>query len=226
MTVTIYGIVASRAVRPLWVARELGLDIAHVPTPYQGGGTRTPEFLQLNPNGHIPVLQDDRPDGTVVVWESMACALYLARHHGRADGVDLSPATPREDAEALRWAFWTVTEIEKDALTVLMHRMTMPPEQRKPELADQAERRLLVPLKVLEAHLQAQQARGEAYLAAHRFTVADVCVASVVNWARPARELMAQFPLTADWVLRCVQREAHQALKEAAKGRSTVGAPA
>lgn len=217
MTLTIHGIVASRAVRPLWVARELGLDFRHVPTPYLGGATRTPEFLQLNPNGHIPVLLDQRPEGDVVVWESMACALYLARHHGRGDGSDLAPATAREDAEALRWAFWTVTELEKDALTVLMHRMTMPAEQRKPELAEQAEKRLKVPLRVLEQHLQAQQAQGQAYLAAARFTVADVCVASVVNWARPARSMMEQFPLTLDWVMRCVQREAHLALKEAAR---------
>ncbi len=217
MSLTIHGIVASRAVRPLWVARELGLDFRHVPTPYLGGATRTPEFLQLNPNGHIPVLLDARPEGDVVVWESMACALYLARHHGRGDGSDLSPATAREDAEALRWAFWTVTELEKDALTVLMHRMTMPADQRKPELAEQAEKRLKVPFKVLEQHLQDQQARGQAYMAAARFTVADVCVASVVNWARPARDLMAQFPLTLDWVVRCVQRDAHVALKEAAR---------
>jgi glutathione S-transferase len=217
MTLTIHGIVASRAVRPLWVARELGLDFRHVPTPYLGGATRTPEFLQLNPNGHIPVLLDARPEGDVVVWESMACALYLARHHGRGDGSDLSPATAREDAEALRWAFWTVTEVEKDALTVLMHRMSMPPDQRKPELAEQAEQRLKVPFKVLEQHLHDQQARGQAYMAAARFTVADVCVASVVNWARPARDLMEQFPLTLDWVVRCVQRDAHLALKEAAR---------
>ena len=45
MSLKIYGIVASRAVRPLWVAHELGLSYEHVPVHYQGGGTRTPEFL-------------------------------------------------------------------------------------------------------------------------------------------------------------------------------------
>ena len=83
MGLTIYGIAASRAVRPLWAATELGLAFEHVPTPYQKGGTRTPEFLALNPNGHIPVLVDRRPEGEVVLWESMACTLYLARHHGK-----------------------------------------------------------------------------------------------------------------------------------------------
>lgn len=211
MSLTIHGIVASRAIRPLWVAEELGLTYRHEPTPYQGGATRTPEFLALNPNGHIPVVLDDRPEGQVVVWESMACALYIARHHGKGDGV--SPSSPLEDAEALRWAFWTVTEVEKDALTVLMHRMTMPQEQRKPDLAEQAEKRLRVPLRVLERHLAAQAERGWPYLAAERFTVADICVASVVNWARPARHLMDEFPLVHEWVLRCVNRPAYLALR-------------
>ena len=213
MSLTIHGITASRAIRPLWVAAELGLTFEHVPTPYQGGATRTPAFLALNPNGHIPVVIDHRPEGEVVVWESMACALYLARHHGVADGASLTPATAREDAEALRWSLWTVNEVEKDALTVLMHRLAMPPEQRKPDLADVAERRLHVPLRVLEQHLAAQQARGEAHIAAERFTVADLCVASVLNWARPARELMAAHPRVNVWLGACMERPAYRALR-------------
>ena len=208
MTLKIYGIGPSRAVRPIWTALELGVPFELVSTPYAGGATRTPEFLAINPNGHIPVLIDERPEGTVTVWESMACALYIARVHGKADGQTLAPATPREEAEALRWSFWTVTELESDALTVLMHRMAMPEDQRKPELADKAESRLKVPLAVLEKHLQTQQAKGEAYLAANRFTVADVCVASVASWVRPAAALLAQYPAVSSWLKACVDRPA------------------
>lgn len=228
MSLTIYGIPASRAVRPLWAATELGLDFAHVNLPYQGGATRTPEFRAINPNGHIPVVVDRRPaeeGGEVVVWESMACALYIARHHGQVDGGSITPATPREDAEALRWSFWAVTEVESDALTVLMHRMVMPPDRRKPELAAIAERRLAVPFRVIEQHLQRQQQHqqpGHApFLAASRFTVADLCVASVLNWARPARDLMAAHPLTHDWIVRCIERPAHVAVKALGKTAKT-----
>lgn len=217
MALTIYGIQASRALRPLWVATELGLDFEQVQTDYRAGATRTPEFLALNPNGHIPVVVDHRPEGAVTVWESMACALYIARHHGRPDGVNLVPATPREDAEALRWSFWTVTEVEKDALTVLMHRLVMPAEQRKPELADTAEQRLKVPLRVLERHLAQQQTRGESHLAADRFTVADLCVASVLLWIRAARELMAEFPLSSTWLHKCLTRPAYESLRHPKK---------
>ncbi len=208
MTLKIYGIGASRAGRPLWTALELGVPFEHIATPYAGGATRTAEFLALNPNGHIPVVIDERPEGAVTVWESMACALYIARVHGQADGQSISPATPREEAEALRWSFWTVSELEKDALTVLMHRMAMPQEQRKPELAEQAESRLKVPLAVLEQHLQAQHAQGQAYVAANRFTVADVCVASVASWIRPAAALLAQYPAVSAWLKACVDRPA------------------
>ncbi|MFP5467029.1 MAG: glutathione S-transferase family protein [Gammaproteobacteria bacterium] len=213
MSITIHGIAASRAIRPWWAATELGLDFEHVPTPYQGGATHTPGFLALNPNGHIPVVVDRQTGGAdVVVWESMACALYLARHHGQADGRGITPANPREDADALRWSFWVVTEAEADALTVLMHRLAMPAERRKPELAEAAEQRLKVPLRVLEDHLRRQKQAEEAWLAASRFTVADLCVASVINWVRPARELMEAHPLVHDWVLRCMERPAyHQA---------------
>lgn len=213
MSLTIHGIAASRASRPLWAATELGLAFRHVATPYTGGGTRTPAFLAINPNGHIPVVVDHRsPEegGETVVWESMACALYLARHHGQPDGLSITPANASEDAEALRWSFWAVTGAEADALTVLMHRMAMPAERRKPELAEAAERRLAVPLKVIEQHLQRQHDRGQMHLAAERFTVADLCVASVLNWARPASGLWGAHPLTLAWLMRCVHRPAHQ----------------
>lgn len=213
MSLTIHGIAASRAIRPLWAATELGLAFTHVPTPYAGGATRTPEFLALNPNGHIPVVVDARPEGEVVVWESMACALYVARHHGVADGHSITPANPAEDADALRWSFWAVTECEADALTVLMHRMAMPADRRKPELAEAAEKRLAVPLRVLEQHLAAQKSRGQTHLAAERFTIADLCVASVLNWARPAKALMEAHPLVHDWIVRCMARPAQHAAK-------------
>ena len=132
MGLKIYGIGASRASRPFWAALELGVPFEHVHHSYKDGGTRTPEFLAINPNGHIPVLVDERPEGPVTVWESMACALYIARVHGQADGQSITPATPHEEAEALRWSFWTVTEIEVDALTVLMTAWPCPKPSANP----------------------------------------------------------------------------------------------
>jgi glutathione S-transferase len=202
MSLKIYGISASRAIRPLWVAEELGLSYEHLPVPYQGGATRTPEFLALNPNGHIPVVDDDG----IIVWESMACALYLARRYGTPGSI--APQTPQEEADALRWSFWTVTEVEKDALTVLMHRLGLPPDQRKPELAVAAEKHLVADVHVLEQHLQTR-----TYMAGERFTVADVTVASVMFWTGPAATLLESAPRTQAWLKACLERPAYRRAK-------------
>jgi glutathione S-transferase len=208
MSLKIYGIAASRASRPLWVAHELALAYEHVPVNYQNGGTHTPEFLTLNPNGHIPVVEDDG----VVVWESMACALYLAEHYKGPDGLNLAAQNKAESAEILRWTFWAVTECEKDALTILMHMLLMPADRRKPELAAEAVRRMAGPLRVIEQHLA-----GRAYLAGERFTVADIAVASVLTWLRPAPELLAACPATDQWLTRCMARPAQLQVRALAR---------
>ena len=208
MTLKIYGTAASRAARPLWVATELGLAYEHIPLPYLGGATRTPEFLKVNPNGRIPVVDDDG----VLVWESMACTLYLAGRFFGNDGLSLAAQTHAERAEILRWSFWVVTECEKDALIFLMHGVLMPAERRKPQLAEEALRHLSSPLRILDQHLQ-----GRAYLAGERFTVADICVASVLAWLEGATDLMAQCPQVRDWLQRCLARPAFQSVRLMAK---------
>jgi len=208
MTLKIYGTAASRAARPLWLAHEMGLPHEHIPLPFTGGATRTPEFLAINPNGRIPVVDDDG----VLVWESMACVLYLAERF-KAPGVPLLAAqNAAEQAEILRWSFWVVTECEKDALAFLMHRILMPVERRKPQLADDAERHLLVPLRVLDQHLQTRP-----YLAGERFTAADVCVASVLAWVQGAASLLAQCPRVDEWLQRCLSRPAYRTVRLLAK---------
>jgi glutathione S-transferase len=208
MTLKIYGTAASRAARPLWVAHELGLAHEHIPLPYLGGATRTPEFLKVNPNGRIPVVDDDG----VLVWESMACTLYLAERFMRRDGLSLAAQTHAERAEILRWSFWVVTEVEKEALAFLMHRFLMPAERRKPQLAEDAVRHLSGPLRILDQHLQARP-----WLAGERFTVADICVASVVAWVAGADELMAECQQVRGWLQRCLARPAYQAVRALAK---------
>lgn len=208
MTLKIYGTAASRAARPLWVAEELGLTYEHIALPYVGGATRTPEFLKVNPNGRIPVVDDDG----VLVWESMACTVYLAERFMSSDGLSLAARNNAERAEVLRWTFWVVTECEKDALIFLMHAMLMPPERRKPQLAEESLRHLAGPMRILDQHLQ-----GRPWLAGDRFTVADICVASVVAWVEGASELMAQCPQVRDWLQRCLARPAFQSVRLMAK---------
>src|SRR5438067_3207534 len=72
MALKIYGIPRSRAFRTLWMAKELGLEYENIPIDTQGG-SRAPDFLKINPNGHIPAIDDDR----FVPCESIAINLYL-----------------------------------------------------------------------------------------------------------------------------------------------------
>ena len=82
---TIYGVYRSRASRNIWLAEELGIPFKQVPViqhyrtvPAGMLHTQSPEFLKVNPNGHIPSIDDDG----LVLHESLAINLYLARKHG------------------------------------------------------------------------------------------------------------------------------------------------
>ena len=66
----------------------------------------------------------------------------------------------------------------------------------------QAAHRLLPALRVLEQHLQDRD-----HIAGERFTVADICVASVLAWVQRA-EAMPQYPRLAGWLERCLARPA------------------
>lgn len=204
MSLTLYGTAASRAARSLWMLEELGVPYVHVGTHYLHGESRKPEFLAINPNGRIPALVD----GDVVVWESMAINLYLARRFGGP----LAAADPAEEAGLLRWSFWVMTECEKDALAILFHRFALPPEQRRPGLADAAEKALARPYGVLEAELE-----GREYLVGNRFTVADLNVAAVLAWAAAAPGLGNAHPRVGDWLRRCLGRPAYRKVREMAR---------
>ncbi|HEY8245030.1 MAG TPA: glutathione S-transferase N-terminal domain-containing protein, partial [Casimicrobiaceae bacterium] len=59
MSLTIYGIAASRAFRTLWAARELGLPFEHAQHHFAGPEVKEPAFLAINPMGAVPAIVDD-----------------------------------------------------------------------------------------------------------------------------------------------------------------------
>ena len=202
MALKIYGVARSRAFRVLWMAKELGLDYEHVKVDFATGETRAPAHLALNPNGHVPVIDDDG----IVLWESMAINLYLARKYG-AGG--LYPTRLGDEARAWQWSFWGMTEVERSVLTALMHRAVHPADKRDAAAADAAEKKLRPPLGVLDGVL----ARSTNLLG-DSFTVADLNVASILAWARPAQINMAAFPRVAEWLKNCAERPAARAARQ------------
>ena len=202
MALKIYGIPRSRAFRTLWMAKELGLDYENIPTDMGNGGTRTPQFLAINPNGHIPAIDDNG----VVLWESMAINLYLAKKHSAGT---LYPSQLEDEARAWQWSFWGMTEVERPVLTALFNRALYPEDKRDAAAADEAERQLQQPLKVLDRAVS-----KTPYLLGDTFTVADLNVGSILSWARPARIDLGGVPKMADWFKRCSDRPAARTARD------------
>jgi glutathione S-transferase len=101
--IKLYGTAMSRAGRCLWALEEVGAKYEHVPTAI--ADTHSPAHLKLNPNGHIPVLDDNG----FIVWESMAINLYVAEKYGKSP---LWPATVEGRTGVYQWSFWAMTEAE------------------------------------------------------------------------------------------------------------------
>ena len=198
----IYGIPRSRAFRTLWMAKELGLEYENVPIGTNDGTSRTPEFLAINPNGHVPAIDDEG----FVLCESMAINLYLAKKHASGS---LYPIRFEDEARTWQWSFWGMTEVERPVLTAMFHRALLPEDKRDPALADQCERELAAPLKVLDGAVA-----NQPYLLGEHFTVADLNLASILSWARPARIDFGPFPKAAGWSKRCSERPAARAVRE------------
>src|SRR5437764_542118 len=202
MALKIYGVARSRAFRTLWMAKELGIDYEHIKVDFATGETRTPAHIALNPNGHVPVIDDDG----FILWESMAINLYLAKKHSAGR---LYPARLEDEARAWQWSFWGMTEVERPVLTAMFNRAILPEDKRDAALADESERQLAAPLRVLDG-----AAANSPYLLGEHFTVADLNVASILSWARPARIDFSAVPKAADWLKRCADRPAARAARD------------
>ena len=203
---TIYGVHRSRASRNIWLAHEMGLRFEQVkvmqayrlPNPDAPDApihTRSPAFLKINPNGHIPSIDDDG----LVLHESLAINLYLARRYG---GV-LGPADIAEDGQMGMWAVWAVTEVEPQSIQILYHLVARLPADRDPAIARAAIDALQAPIAVLDGALA-----ETGFLVGGRFTVADINVSEVVRYAMAAEEVFDAAPAVRAWLHACHARPA------------------
>jgi len=193
--VTIYGIPRSRAFRNLWAAEETGVDYVLEPTDFVTGA-KQPGFVALNPNAKIPALRD----GALVLWESLAINLYLARKYGEG----LWPATVEDEGRAFMWTLWAATELEPIQMQWAYNSFVRPPEQRDPALASAGAEGMKRPYGVLETVLGA----GCPYLLGERFGIADLNVASVAYTAWFNGWDFSPFPKVKAWLDSCLERPA------------------
>jgi glutathione S-transferase len=206
---TLYGVHRSRASRPIWLLHEIGLPFAHVPViqayrlpdPQAADAllnTASPAFLKVNPSGQVPAMAEDG----LVLTESLAICLHIARRHGAA----LAPADDRETALAENWALFAATSLEGPGIDILYtyaDGLTDTPEGAAKIAAGVAA--LARPLARLEGHLA-----GRDWLIAERFTVADVMVAECLRYGAAHKPMMDAHPATAAWLARCQARPAFQ----------------
>ncbi|MCX7340811.1 MAG: glutathione S-transferase family protein [Hyphomicrobiales bacterium] len=213
MTLIIYGVYRSRASRNIWLCTEMGLAFSHVPViqayrlpdggkDYAGMTTQSPGFLAINPNGQIPSIDDDG----LVLNESLGINLYLAKKYGGA----LGPKDLAEDGLMTQWTLWAATSCEPHTIEILYNRVAKPPEERDPAKADAAVAALRRSFAVLDKALA-----GTGFMVGGRFTVADINVAEVIRYARPAPELFADAPHVDRWLTACHARPAFKAMMAA-----------
>jgi len=88
----------------LWLCSELSLDYELEEWGREESDLNKPEFLELNPNGLVPVIVDN----DFVLWESNSICRYLASSEKR---LDLLPQEPRTKASVEKWMDWQATEL-------------------------------------------------------------------------------------------------------------------
>jgi glutathione S-transferase len=112
----------------LALARELALPVETIRVDLFNGEAKSPAFLAKNPNGRVPVLEEDG----FVLWESNAILAYLA---SRQSVPSLLPVVPRERAEVDRWLFWESTMFSPAVWKVGFEKIVRPIMGQTPDAA-------------------------------------------------------------------------------------------
>jgi glutathione S-transferase len=165
----------------VWCADELGLAYERLDVGGKFGGNDTPEYLAKNPNGYVPVIEEDG----FVLYESNPIVRYLA---ARTPSSGLWPEDLRERADADRWMEWqsnTFSPAQRDAFWQLVR---TPADKRHAAAIEASRARSEKCAAILDAHLAKRR-----YLTGERFNAADIVVGcSVHRWLNLPLERVAR----------------------------------
>ena len=155
----------------VWCADALGLKYERIDAGGKFGVVNTPEYLAMNPNGLIPVIDDDG----FVLWESNAIVRYLASRYGEGT---LWPSDAKTRAAADRWMDWQAVSLNPAIGPVFIQLVRTAPEVRDGGLIARACADVEKKLAVLDAHLS-----KHAFVAGSSLTMGDIPLAcSVDRW--------------------------------------------
>jgi glutathione S-transferase len=171
-----------RDLRLRWACEEAGLDYTVRTVPFED---RETNHLDRQPFGQVPYLDD----GGVKIFESGAGLLHLAR---KSDV--LMPSDPVAEAETMQWTIAALNSIEMVTVPWWYLEVTGAKENG---LTGWLESRL--------THLERIFTKQE-WLAAGRFTVADLLMADVLRIAK--LRAFGDRPATEAYVTRVTERPA------------------
>jgi len=157
--------------------------------------TRTPAFLEKNPNGRVPVLELD--DGTCLA-ESNAILWYLAR------GTDFLPERPLDQALVLQWLFFEQYSHEPYIATsrYWIHYLGAR-EQYAAKLAEKREPGYAA-LGVMDRHLASRP-----FFVGPRLTLADIALYAYTHVAGEGDFDLAPYPAVRAWLTRVAAVPGH-----------------
>ena len=161
--VKIWGRASSSNVQKvMWAIGELGLPHERYDVGGAFGGNDTPEYLAMNPNGLVPVIEDNGE----LLWESHACVRYLSASYGLGG---LCPEDLMERAQADRWMDWLVTTVMRNWGPMFLQAVRTPPSQRNEAVLAAAVKGVGESYQLLDAQLA-----GRDYLMGDKLTMADI----------------------------------------------------
>lgn len=92
----------------------LSLEYELVPVNLQAGEHKSSAFLQLNPLGQVPILKD----GDIVIRDSQAILVYLARRYGSEDWL---PVEAEAMAKVVQWLSIAANDIQQGIAACRLH---------------------------------------------------------------------------------------------------------
>lgn len=168
--ITLWGRLNSINVQKVfWALEELGVPYERREAGLHHGVVNTPEYRRMNPNGLVPVLEDDG----FVLWESNAIVRYLAARH---DPGGLWPQDLRVRADADRWMDWQTTAFGPAMGPAFHGLIRTPPEKRDQNAIAQALAKAETFAAILDAHLAERP-----YVAGERFTMGDIAAGAAAH---------------------------------------------
>jgi glutathione S-transferase len=175
---------------------ELGLPCELVPVDMSKGAHKAPDFLKMNPNGKVPVLEDNG----FVVWESNAILCYLAALKPESG---LLPTDAKGMALVQQWLQWHATTLSNSTNEVMMQTVyaRMMGRQKDEAKLTAGLEKIRKDLATLETALA-----GKDYLCG-KLTIADF---SLVSSLQPRTHMgfdLEAFPNVKAWVARMESRE-------------------